>query len=134
MSKIYCAAPWVDRAKMPEIAAKFESCGHTITHRWWLYEGSGYTAPKAELAKQALSDYFGVVNCDVLVLINSSKSEGKAVEQGVAIALEKPIVAVGKLGEHSLNVFHCLNCYSWVDTVDEAVQMVTTGKGLWSPR
>lgn len=130
--KLYIAAPWVDRTKMPEIAAKFESYGHTVTHKWWLYEGSGYAAPHAELAKQALADYFGVVKADVAVLINSSRSEGKAVEQGIAIALEKPIVAVGKLGELSLNVFHHMSCYSWVDTVEEAVQVVTTGKGLWS--
>ena len=127
----YLAAPWVDRAKMPTIAEKFESCGHTITHKWWLHEG-GYDAPKAELERQALSDVFGVKRADVLVLINSQKSEGKAVEQGIAIAEEKPIVAVGRLGEIGMNVFHRLSNYTWVESVEEAVRVVTTGKGLWS--
>jgi hypothetical protein len=35
MHKIYIAAPWVHKDRMPEIAAKFEAQGHLVTHKWW---------------------------------------------------------------------------------------------------
>jgi hypothetical protein len=123
--KIYIAAPWADKDKMPEIASKFDK--HEITHRWWDVDSKdGYDAPHAKLAKQAIDDVTGVSDADLVVLINSAKSEGKAFEQGVAVTLNKPIVAVGKLGEHSLNVFHYLPSYRWVDSVEDAVKVLDT--------
>lgn len=68
----------------------------------------------------AKKDVMGVFKSDIVLLINSGKSEGKAVEQGLAIALGRPIVAVGKMGEHSKNVFHWLDDYRWVPTLELA--------------
>lgn len=118
--KLYIAAPWANRADMPEIASAFESIGCQITTKWWeVNEGE---SPSDEFLQQcAYSDIAGVIVADAVVVINSSKSEGKAVEQGVAIAHFKPIVIVGKRGEHTSNVFHYLPNYCWVETVQDAV-------------
>lgn len=120
---LYLAAPWIDKDKMGELAAKFEAKGHSITHKWWLVE-DGLARTLETLREQAQWDFDGVVAADVVVLFNTSKSEGKAVEQGIALGLGKPIVAVGKQGEISKNVFHYLSDYTWVDDVDGALEVL----------
>lgn len=125
--KLYLAAPWVDRGEMTAISAQLEAAGHEITHKWWeveeIEEGEGSIEI---LREQAARDFMGVWTCDKMVLINSKKSEGKAVEQGIALALDKDIIAVGKLGEQSKNVFHYLLNYKWVPTVEEAIACLQT--------
>jgi nucleoside 2-deoxyribosyltransferase len=124
--RIYLAAPWAHREDMPTISEQLEAAGHYITWKWWetpdLKEGSIFDG---ELMKQAGKDMQGVIDADVLVVLNSAKSEGKAVEQGLAIAYKKPIIAVGKLGDGTAkNVFHYLPNYRWVETVDEASKIL----------
>lgn len=122
--KIYLAAPWIDRNFMKEFAQMFEQAGFTITHKWWLTEPMGEGTGKEEILKSyAIKDRQGVLDCDILVVLNTSKSEGKAVEQGIAMEHNKPIIAIGKLGDGtSVNVFHYLDCYTWVPTVDKAIE------------
>ena len=120
--KVYIAAPYKDKTKMSKIAEKVTAAGHTITHAWWDVEVSDEKNPTAkELRRQAEADVEGVRRADVVLLINSAKSEGKSLEQGIAIADRKPIIAVGKLGEFSKNVFHYLRNYTWVTTVEEGI-------------
>jgi hypothetical protein len=128
--KLYLAAPWVDRNEMPAIAALFEAQGHTITCKWWatpdIPEGENRDA---DLQACAVIDRDGVRTADVLVVFNTAKSEGKAVEQGIAINMNKPIIAIGKRGEVSKNVFHYLPLYRWVDSVGSAI--ATLGVVEW---
>lgn len=125
--KIYIAGPWIDRAQMPEIAAKVEALGHTVTHKWWEHENIPEDEKTAELLQeQAALDQAGVLKADMLILINSAKSEGKATEQGMALATGKPILAVGVRGTVSINVFHYLPSYRWVDNLDEMTKVLTT--------
>lgn len=129
--KIYIASPWVERAKVPEIAKLVEAVGHEITHKWWEVEDAAEgTGADAYLRQQAEWDVNGVKTAKLVLLINSAKSEGKSLEQGIAIADQKPIIAVGKRGEFSKNVFHYLPNYLWVDTVDDALKVLTTLKWL----
>lgn len=126
--RIYIAGPWIERQNMPAIAARIEAAGHTITHKWWEAEDTkeGFEASHDILAQQAGWDLNGVRDADLVFLVNSQKSEGKSVEQGIALAADKPILAVGKLGEHSKNVFHYLSNYKWVDTIDDAMMVLST--------
>jgi nucleoside 2-deoxyribosyltransferase len=124
---IYLAGPWAERELMPGYASKLEAAGHTITHKWWEVEvevDEEQWRDPTMLQEQAFLDVAGVVSADVVVLINSQKSEGKAVEQGIAIAHGIPILAVGVRGTVSKNVFHYLPCYEWVETLDDAVEML----------
>lgn len=120
--KIYLAAPWVERENMEVTARVFETAGHQITHKWW--DVVGDEKDSEFLRTCAIEDVQGVLQADVVVLINSAKSEGKAVEQGIAITAGIPIIAVGMLGEFSLNVFHYLDNYTWVSNVSEALQEI----------
>lgn len=120
--RIYIAGPWAHRQDMPAIAARLERAGHIITHPWWEFDGDETNLSKEFLFECALKDVHGVLNADAMVVINSAKSEGKATEQGIAIAEEKPIIVVGKRGEHSNNIFHYLALYRFVDTVEDAVK------------
>lgn len=121
--KIYLAAPFKDRAIMQAAYADtIEAKGHTITHKWWNTEDVA-EAVRTDLfnRERASEDVQGVLDCDLMILINSAKSEGKALEQGIAIAEGKPIIAIGKRGEHSQNVFHYLSNYIWVDDLFQAL-------------
>jgi len=122
MIRVYLAAPWADRELMFERAAKFDMTGALeITHRWWFdtVEG-GYSAPVEELAVFAQRDFEGAATADVVVVFQTGLSEGKAVEQGIALALGIPIISVGKLREVR-NIFHYLPEYTWVDNIEDAI-------------
>lgn len=120
---IYLAAPYQEKDNMAAHAEKFEDEGFFISHKWWLVDG-----PTADSKKCAIDDANGVFISDVLVVLNSYISEGKSFEQGVAYTLRKPIIGIGKMGQHYPggpsygNVFHHLPNYYWVDTVEDAVK------------
>jgi hypothetical protein len=120
--RVYIAAPWKDRELARYTAAHVVAAGHSITHNWWDVEGE-YADHEAMLAC-AKQDVVGVILADKVVLIDSQKSEGKAVEQGIAIAMNKPILAIGERGAHSQNVFHHLANYQWYPTVEEAIAAI----------
>ena len=120
--RIYVAAPWVHRDQARSLAALLKHHGHTITHEWWDIEGEFDDASKMQAC--AIADLEGVYNADQVVLLDSAKSEGKAVEQGIAIACGIPILAIGTLGQHSQNVFHHLPDYQWVDSISAALEVL----------
>ena len=133
--KLYIAAPWVDRAYASAVATEFERAGHTITHKWWDVDSTHEPPTMSSLhdaysheflCDQALEDIRGVLACEVFILLDTRKSEGKAVEQGIALITGKPILAIGICGSESLNVFHHLPCYTWVPTIDMATTKVVT--------
>lgn len=116
--RIYLAAPWKDRAEMPPIAAKLSGLGHVITHDWWEAESTPEDQRTPSfLREMAELDSEGVKNSELVIVINSAKSEGKAFEQGIAVAHGKPILIVGVRGEHSANVFHYMKNYRWVPDI-----------------
>src|SRR2546430_1117245 len=130
--KIYIAAPWKSKDQMASIATSVEALGHVITKKWWTVEDTKESDPQgpAILMQQAADDLEGVRNADLVLVINSTKSEGKAFEQGAAIALGKPILIVGKRVEFSQNVFHYLPSYYWVNTIEDALKMLERAKFL----
>ena len=123
MIRVYLAAPWADRELMFERAAKFDMVGEfEITQRWWekasgLSE-SGYTGDRVRA--YAEEDMKGALDAEVVVVFQTSLSEGKAVEQGIALAKGTPIVSIGTIGQVK-NIFHFLPQYIWVDNIEEAI-------------
>jgi nucleoside 2-deoxyribosyltransferase len=119
MSKrVYVAAPYVARREANRVACELHNKDYEITQHWWDFEGTEQEKGAGFLKMCAELDYRGVRTADAMFLLNSAKSEGKAVEQGIAIALGIPIIAVGIRGEFSQNVFHYLPNYHWVPTVE----------------
>lgn len=118
--RVYLAAPWVDRENMDARAEMFEKAGFEISHKWWKTEDNNDTATDEKMRRHAYLDYAGVKSADAVVVFNTGKSEGKAVELGLALGLRRPIVMVGTRGEHSKNVFHYMDECHWVETIEQA--------------
>lgn len=114
---IYLAAPWVDRERAALEAVKLEAAGHEITEKWWEHED---TTDHDELVEQAKLDVVGVLAADMLVLLNTQKSEGKAVETGIAIMCCIPIAVVGE----RTNLFHHLDDVTLFNSVEEVIDAV----------
>lgn len=124
---IYLAAPWRDKEVAREAGRKLISAGHTITEPWWDHtDVNGLDEFADELRRQAYADLRGVGGADVFVLLNTGKSEGKAVELGYALACKEAtgfpdILLVGKRGEHSSNVFHFLDEVNLFPSVEAVI-------------
>lgn len=125
--KVYIAAPWVRRPEAIRIGKQFTAAGHELTSRWFHHvtdgdpmDSSGITCNQESIRFQAREDIADVRRADVLVVLNLQKSEGKAVETGIAIAAGIPIVSVGDRS----NIFQSLG-YE-VDTVDDALVVLAS--------
>lgn len=124
--RVYLAGPWVHRAIARELAAELQSAGYTITHDWWNYEGEDQDKETGEALRHfAQLDVDAVRTADVVVVYNSAKSEGKAAEQGMAIAWGKPIVCITPGESPSSNIFHHLANYTHVKTLQEAMEAIS---------
>lgn len=119
---IYLAAPWLDYKLMPERAKLFEDAGFRITHKWWQYEGENQDNESKEFLQTcAMQDFLGVHFAKAVVVFNTAKSEGKATEQGIALAQGKPIVVINDPTKVTSNIFHHLSNYKHVGSVEEAI-------------
>lgn len=116
--RIYIAAPWVRRREARLASEIVEAAGHQVVSRWLTVHG-GNDDP-AVLAREAQNDIDDVRAVEALILLNYQKSEGKAVETGIALALAMPIIVVGK----PTNIFHHLPDVVLVDTLDEALEFL----------
>lgn len=123
--RVYVAGPWVDREAAQSLGNIVASKGHTITHAWWAYEGKGEALETEEFLREcAIKDVNGVSTADVVVVLNTAKSEGKATEQGIAIALRIPVVVLTPGTKPTSNIFHHLPSFKHVKTVEEALEAI----------
>jgi nucleoside 2-deoxyribosyltransferase len=119
--RVYIAAPWVRRPEAIAFGDRLKALGIIVTSRWFTHEdvsvdGKGNTGPVEALQQQAREDVQDVLRSHVLVVLNLQKSEGKAVETGVAIANAIPVISVGKRS----NIFQSLGIE--VEDQDAAIQ------------
>ena len=115
--KVYVAAPWKHKSTAKAAVERLKSEGFTVTSRWVDFPGASWDLDVLRL--EAQNDWADLKDSHVLVLLNIELSEGKAVEQGIALQLGLPIIGVG---EPSKNVFHYLPHYTWVETIGKAVE------------
>mgnify|MGYP003394985678 CR=1 FL=1 len=104
--RIYLAAPWTHRQYAHTVAQDFRVQGFVIVSRWhdvWGNQDASAVTPTI-LQTEALADVADLFSAEALVVLNREKSEGKAVEQGIALALRIPVIIVGL----QTNVFHYL--------------------------
>lgn len=111
--RIYIAAPWKDRAMAPMLSSFLEEAGYTITHKWWIFEGEEENTAWEFKKLCATLDVRGVRTADAVVLLNSQKSEGKATEQGLALAYGIPVIVIGNKAQRS-NIFQTMDSFHWV--------------------
>ena len=113
---IYVASPWKFRHEANQVAQQYKAKGHTIVSRWhseWA-DLDDSTITEAQKRDEAEKDVADVMVCQCLVVLNWEKSEGKAVEQGIAIARHTPIIVVGAASNvfHSLASVKCVNSFA----------------------
>lgn len=116
MMRLYVAAPWVRRAQACEAADYLRAEGFLVQARW--LRGHEDTANPLTLQAEAIADVEDVLACDVFVLLNLAKSEGKATELGIAYCAGKPVVVVGP---KSGNIFYHLPGVDVVECLRDAV-------------
>lgn len=131
--KVYVAAPWVRKDDAKRFADKLRAVGIIVTSRWFTHEGStndsaGVESPIEHIRMQAHQDIQDVRAADALVVLNLQKSEGKAVETGIALAADIPIVSVGPRS----NIFQSLAIEVVSD--EEAIDWLVTQKRLLAAR
>ena len=120
---IYIAAPWIHKADALAAQVALEAVGHTVVSHWIKYHSDAVIgAPDDfhELRTQALEDVKDLAESHVLVLLNLSKSEGKATELGFALSLDLRVVLVGERTQ----IFHYMPGVEVVATVAEAVALL----------
>ena len=126
----YVAGPWADRPFVREVIQKLNDAGWKTCSRWAAEDNPDIdpTDPEreAKLRFQAVRDVEDVVKADGLIYVNTGhKSEGKATELGISIAMLKPIVIVG--GREN-NIFLNLRIPAH-PTVEETIEWLK-GEGL----
>jgi hypothetical protein len=102
MIKVYVAAPWKHRLAARSAAAELTAAGFDVISRWheagglWDESDSTSAGSNPDVSqREAEMDFFDVFRSDAMLVLNIEKSEGKAVEQGLAHALDMPIFVVG---------------------------------------
>jgi nucleoside 2-deoxyribosyltransferase len=118
---VYVAAPWVEREEAQRVATMLRDVGFRVTSRWHALHPD--SDDPIYLEEQAQNDWDDLHDAHAMVLINSQKSEGKAVEQGIAIANGIPIVAIGRKKNNIFQYLH--SCYTCVDTAEEAADALS---------
>ena len=106
---------------------KLEAAGHSVTHDWTTETADNLTRDEfvPTMQRFANDDIEGVRRAEVLILINQPNCRGAYVEDGIAIALGKPVIVIhAERGEHVF--FYAPNHYL-VKTEEDALAIV---KGL----
>lgn len=130
--KVYVASAWITGNKALEAKAQLEAAGIEVTSRWLervdkpddpTYDYTKDPSYMNTIAQEeSFKDIEDVKRADAVVVVNLAKSEGKAVETGMAIAWGIPVIVVGD----KTNTFHSLPSpmMTLVSTVQEAIDVL----------
>jgi hypothetical protein len=128
MMSIYLAGPWSRREEVREARKAFLAAGIPVNAQWLdvpIIEGAGDTAESQaaagyDMGAEANRDREDIDKSMVMVVMNLEKSEGKAVEQGIALEKKMPIIVIGP----RTNVFQYGPEVLVVDSVAEAIVLL----------
>lgn len=96
--RIYVAAPWDFRQEARALRDQLISSGYYVTSRWLDIDET-----KTTQEEESWNDIHDVHLSEAMVVLNLKVSEGKAVEQGIAMEMQIPIIVVSDHGPQ--NVF-----------------------------
>ncbi len=122
--RLYIACPWKHKGAAVMTAALLREKGYSIVSSWHdrpSDDVSGHDSPPDVCLQEANDDLLDIGTADLMLVLNVEKSEGKAVEQGYALARRIPIMVVGERS----NVFHYLPQIVVVSSIHEAIRRLT---------
>lgn len=119
---IYVAGPWKHRTDAASAATYLTVFGHNVVSRWHGLAWPDDTDDMDILRQEARNDWDDISQANVMVVLNIEKSEGKAVEQGLAMAKGIPIIVVGV---ERFNVFQYLPQFTFVQSLDTALSLMS---------
>jgi hypothetical protein len=125
MRSVYFAARYTRREELNRYRVELEALGIEVTSRWLAMEPrSGFEYSNEEWRDLALVDQEDVLAADMLVCFAEEPGEGgnggRHVELGMALALGRDVVVVGRR-EH---IFHRLPEVTVVQSWQEALRLL----------
>lgn len=87
-TRIYVAAKFEEGARVREVHQRLRNLGFEITHDWTQENAEGKTGEALEtyLRECAIKDYVGVLDCDLILVLNHDRLFGGCTELGLALA------------------------------------------------
>ena len=123
--RVYLAGPWVRRDEVRAAREHVRAAGFTVDCRWIDFDATQHDEnAEVVMSREALNDVEDILESDALMVLNLEKSEGKAVEQGIAFSRGIPVVVVGPFS----NVFQRLQGFARVDTLEEGLAVLKVKK------
>ena len=105
--KFYLASSFRNVESVKGLASQLEARGHIITCRWWLCDykvALGITDDEAWFSQPIIRTIYrrshkAIEDADMLILVapEACKFNGANIEVGIALALHKPVICLGKL-------------------------------------
>ena len=114
--KVYVSAPWADRQAVFPVVDHLEKAGYVVTSKWHLQEDID---DEQYLEENAESDLEELLEADVLLVLNTRLSEGKAFEAGYFYNSDSPIIVVGARSKE--NIFYYCPKIAVVPTLEDAL-------------
>jgi nucleoside 2-deoxyribosyltransferase len=106
--KIYLAGKWQDRKRIAQLSKDLIELGHSITWPWFIKESRNSVGSLC-----AIRDIRGVREADTCIFLFdvpiARKGKGTFSELGMAIALNKRVIVVGKHGDKCVFMDYPLN-------------------------
>jgi Nucleoside 2-deoxyribosyltransferase len=118
--RVYLAGSWKDIVPMGKLKQELVAAGIDVISDWTERERDE-DQNLVSRQQAALIDFEQVRSCNTLVIVNAMKSEGKASEMGMALALGKRIILVGP---RDTNVFYDLPQVEQVATISAAIELL----------
>ncbi len=115
--KVYVAGPWVRKDEAAAARERLKAEGFTVTSRWIDVPQDVDQNDVEYMTAQGIHDFEDVQRADCVLVLNLEKSEGKAVEQGLALAWDMPLIIVGERS----NIFQYLPQVRMMKTLDQAI-------------
>jgi nucleoside 2-deoxyribosyltransferase len=123
--RVYLAGPWACKAEVADAKQRMLAAGIQVVSGWTERENTPQEIEPARMQKQAALDMAEVFASNTLVLMGLAKSEGKATEMGMALALGKRVILVKD--DCVGNIFYNLTQVERVDTLESAISLLTDG-------
>lgn len=94
--RVYVAAKFEEAPNVQKVYEKLRARGHKITYDWTNEDADKFKNVAGYAEGCAWKDYWGVKECDAVLLFNHDRLFGGATEMGIALGVGIPVYVVGR--------------------------------------